>query len=90
MPTTTLASSASTTSTIAGVTICMALAYISVILRFLSRRVGRLTVGSDDYTIVLALVSFALTEAFRTANFVAGNDDCVVHPCAHWYIAIST
>jgi hypothetical protein len=35
----------------------MALAYISVILRFLSRRVGRLPVGRDDYTIVLALVS---------------------------------
>ena len=42
-------------------TICIAIASVAVILRFISRRVGNLKVSWDDYMIVAAFV-FALGE----------------------------
>ena len=40
--------------------ICLTAAYSAVILRFVSRRVGKTPLEADDYTIVAALVSSTL------------------------------
>lgn len=44
-------------------TVLMALALISVVLRVISRRVGRVTFWWDDYLIFIAMVLPPLTEA---------------------------
>ena len=36
--------------------ICLAVALISVILRFVSRRIARVPYGTDDWTIMISLV----------------------------------
>lgn len=41
--------------------VCIALAAVAVVLRFASRRVGKIAVGADDYLIVAAFV-FGLGE----------------------------
>ena len=41
---------------IAGTVICLAVAYISVLLRFFSRWLGNFAYGKDDIAIVFALV----------------------------------
>ena len=41
---------------IAACGICITAAYLAVILRFVSRRLSKTSLQSDDYTIVIALV----------------------------------
>ena len=48
---------------IAASAICLPLAYIAVILRLVARRLGRIPLGADDYTVLTAL--------FFTSVFVA-------------------
>jgi len=42
---------------IAATTICLSAAYISVVLRFISRRIGGTALGKDDFTIVIGLIT---------------------------------
>ena len=41
---------------IAATAVCMTAAYTAVALRFISRSVGRVKLGKDDYSIIIALV----------------------------------
>ena len=41
--------------------ICITLAFLAVVLRFLSRKLGKIPIGADDWTIILAFV-FGLGE----------------------------
>lgn len=50
---------------IAAFAVCLPLAYIAVILRFTSRRIGKIALKADDYWVIIALVSHHITVAMR-------------------------